>query len=407
MRQTRLVRDWLRGLIGDQLARSVPPDATSELDVRHRVLVQATPEQVWRVLHAAPTELDLASGCVRVLRLPDSPGRPPQLVGVWRRSNGRLRAGLSEVLEAEPTRVVTRSVDGASPLLLTTATEPLDAGCVVTQRLEGLAPGFAADRLRRLAGHWLERGLLQLKAHVEGVPVSGADPGPSQAGIDELEAGPDPGVVPVSATATTEVGVPADRLWEFLDAALVEPLISPRVPHVLRTTLEDDDREHVVSVHRHDDGRRSVHVTQLVETSRPTRIVERSLTADLETDVVVSISPERDHSILTETFTGWLPQGAGVAGGAGPIEAQLRARLETIRRLAEAAIAPQRDPRPGFLPPGAPTTLPPELPGPTPPAVLLPPPHLVVPAPVFDRRGLPGGLDASVLALPPFGDAGL
>ncbi|HJX86644.1 MAG TPA: hypothetical protein VJ277_03700, partial [Gemmatimonadales bacterium] len=67
--------------------------------------------------------------------------------------------------------------------------------------------------------------------------------------------------------------------------------------------------------------------------------------------------------------------------------ALLRARLEAIRRLAEAGIQPPRDPRTGFLPPGF--EPPPETPAPPPPVpspVLLPPPHLPITVPEHRPR---------------------
>ncbi|HEU5144515.1 MAG TPA: SRPBCC family protein, partial [Dermatophilaceae bacterium] len=242
------------------------------------------------------------------------------------------------------------------------------------------------------------------------VPIPDADLELSRAGIAELDSGAQPGLVPVTATATVAVDVPPVRLWDFLDATLAEPLVSPGVQCVRRTALDDDARVHVVSVHQHEDGSRRVHVTQLVEAVRPHRFVERSLSADVETDVVMSISPAGEGSVLTETFTGWLPPGAATTSGSGPVEELMRARLETIRRLTEAGVSPQRDPRTGFLPPGsapAPEDLDGRPPMTTPPAVLLPPPHLVVPAPMFGRPGLPLGWAGPLGVLPLFGEVGL
>jgi hypothetical protein len=137
-----------------------------------------------------------------------------------------------------------------------------------------------------------------------------------------------------------------------------------------------------VALHESDDGRRSVTVSQLTEQLPPTRIVERSLTSEFELAVVTQIEPTAGGSRLTESLVGSLPGGAGSLSGAGPAAALLRARLEAIRRLAEAGIRPQRDPRTGFLPPGSEPR--PEAPAPAAPVpspVLLPPPHLPIAVP--------------------------
>lgn len=412
MRQTQPVRGRLRGIFGDQLARQpVARTGPVPLHVEHRVFVRGDPERVWAVLLTAPADLDLETGCVRVLRLPVGPAAPgpPQLVSLWRRRGGRLAAGLSEVVDVQPgVAVLSRSADSLHRMTLRTTTEPLDDGCVVTQRLEGPVASFAEDRAGRRGALWLERGLLQLKAHVEGVSLPAADLQHSISGLQELESPPVPGAQPVSATVSVVVAVPAERLWQFLDASLSEPLVTTGVAHVVRTALLDDPRDHAVSVHLRDDGSRQVHVTQLLEVTAPSRIVERSLTADLETDVVTSIDPHGDGCVLTETFTGWLPPGAGATSGSGPVESLMRSRLETIRRLVEAGVSPQRDPRTGFLPPGSspPNEQEPQH-APTPPALLLPPPHLVTPAPQFDRPSLPLGWFEPFTVLPLPGDVDL
>jgi hypothetical protein len=147
-------------------------------------------------------------------------------------------------------------------------------------------------------------------------------------------------------------------------------------------------------VHRHDDGRRGGAVSLVVESTPPTRLVERDLTASHESDVVTTIEAHEGGSRLTETFTGWLPSGPGrVVDGSG-IAALMRTRLAVVKNLAEAGVSPQRDPR-SFRPPGE--TEPPAAPAETgavpggpmparpsvpsvPSSVLLPPPHVAAPA---------------------------
>jgi hypothetical protein len=182
-----------------------------------------------------------------------------------------------------------------------------------------------------------------------------------------------PGVIPVHETASIEVAVAPGRLWELLAQPSSERLLKPSLEQLVRTELADEPgREHVVAVHRHDDGRRACSVSLVVEASAPTRIVERDLTSSHEADVVTTIEPCEVGARLTETFTGWMPAGPGrVVDGSG-IAALMGTRLAVVKDLAEAGVAPQRDPRTGFLPPGQAPDLPPDLRPDLPPD--LPPP---------------------------------
>ena len=195
-------------------------------------------------------------------------------------------------------RVVSRTADGLT-LALTTTVEALDGGCVVAQTLDGLAP---TDPVAEFARAWMARALLGLKADVEGTARSRtSDPvsdEPVQAatasgfvGHGAATAG-GLGVIPVHETASIEVAVAPGRLWELLAQPSSERLLKPSLERLVRTELADEPgREHVVAVHRHDDGRRACSVSLVVEASAPTRIVERDLTSSHEADVVTTIEP--------------------------------------------------------------------------------------------------------------------
>ena len=412
----------LRGLFGERGGRrDEPAPAVVARDVGHRVFVERPPEQVWPHLVAPGPGTELGVDCVRVLALPlAGPAGLPEFVGVWRRSNGRLWVGLSTLVAVEHgLQVVSRSADGATALTLTTTVEPLDGGCVVAQRLDGLAP---SDPVAEFARAWMARALLGLKADVEGTPRSRtADPtadGPVEeamasgfTGHGVATAG-GPGVMPVHETASIEIAVTPDRLRELLEQPSSEQLLKPSLEQLVRLELVDEPaREHVLAVHRHDDGRRAGSVSLVAPSSAPGRTVERDLTSSHEADVVTTVEPCELGARLTETFTGWLPAGPGrVVDGSG-IAALMATRLAVVKNLAEAGVVPQRDPRTGFLPPGQVPDLPPPsgpptsraplpamapgLPAPVvahdvggrpqvPSSVLLPPPHVAAPAAGYD-----------------------
>ena len=383
------------GLFGGSSGRG--PDAVGVpiRDVGHRVFVERPPDAVWPHLVAPAPGAELGVDCVRVLALPrPDPGALPEFATVWRRSNGRLWAGLATVLAMEPReRVVVRAADGAQPLDLVTTLEPLDHGCVVEQRLDGVTPG---DRVAEFATAWLARGLLGLKADVEGSrrdrPSDRAGhAAPDQPQLGGLEhAGGLPLLAPVSEQASLEVRMPPEQLWAYRSSSATESLVKPTAELVIRVELADAGGvEHVLAVHRRDDGRRGVSVSLVVDASSPTRIVERDLTAPHESDLATTIAASGEGSVLTETLTAWLPGAAGrVVDTSGPAAA-LRARLELLKQLAELGTAPQRDPRTGFLPP-VPSGTPgppdhptlaglPERPA-VPSSVLMPPPHVAAPA---------------------------
>ncbi|GAA1969831.1 hypothetical protein GCM10009817_07230 [Terrabacter lapilli] len=402
----------LRGLFGDRAGRrSEPAPAVVVRDVGHRVFVERAPQEVWPHLVAPGAGAELGVDCVRVVPL-----QPPELVAVWRRPNGRLWAGLSTLVDLEPgVRVVSRSQDGGADLTLTTTLEPLDGGCVVAQQLSGLAP---TDPGADFARAWLARALLGLKADVEGIP-RGRTRGPASDGpaddaaTDSLighggTSGGARAVVPVHQTVSVDVGVPPERLWEVLRQPSSEQLLKPSLQQVVRLDLADEPgREHVVAVHRRDDGRRAVSVSLVVEATAPARTVERDLTSAHEADVVTTIEPGELGARLTETVTGWLPAGDGRVVDASALAGLIRARLSVVKSLAEAPeVAPRRDPRTGFLPPGQPANrvadpgpapdpapdpardrvpdLPPPVPAAVPSSVLLPPPHVAAPAAGYD-----------------------
>ncbi len=412
----------LRGLFGDRGGRrDEPTPAVVVRDVGHRVFIERPPADVWPHLVAPRPGAELGVDCVRVLALPRSgPGRLPEFAGVWRRSNGRLWVGLSTVVDVEHgVRVVSHSTDGAVPLVLTTTIESLDGGCVVAQQLEGVAP---TDPVAEFARAWMARGLLGLKADVEGALRSATRDPASDEPVDDVMAGGfvghrratagGPGVLPVHESASIEVAVAPDALWELLDQPSSEQLLKPSLEQLVRTGLADDPgREHVLAVHRHDDGRRAASVSLVVEATPPVRIVERDLTSSHEADVVTTIEACELGSRLTETFTGWLPAGPGRVVHSSGIAALMRTRLAIVKNLAEAGVEPQRDPRTGFLPPGTVPDLPPpsgdplRLPtgehadvrasvsaptsapvvsAPVPSSVLLPPPHVAAPAAGYD-----------------------
>ena len=93
----------LRGLFGERGGRrDEPTPAVVVRDVGHRVFIERPPVDVWPHLVAPGPGADLGVDCVRVLPLPSpGPGRLPEFAGVWRRSNGRLWAGLSTVVDVE------------------------------------------------------------------------------------------------------------------------------------------------------------------------------------------------------------------------------------------------------------------------------------------------------------------
>ncbi len=403
----------LQGLLGGQAGRRddpapVPPVA----EVGHRVLVEQPVGAVWRHLVAPAASTELGVDCVRVLALPRTGAAElPEFVGVWRRGNGRLWAGLSTVVELEPgRRVVARSADGTSALTLTTTLEPLDGGCVVAQQLSGALPGDTAAFARA----WLVRGLLGLKADLEGrdrralcdaesdelverVATNGVlGPGvvaPAGRVIAPAGAVVPPQFTSVSETVTVEVNVPPERVWEVLGEPSSEQLVKPDTQHLVLELADEPGREHVVAVHRHADGRRGATVSMVVEARPPSRIVERELTTSHESDVVTSIEALGAVSRLTETFTGWLPSGPGRVVDTSAVAAFMQTRLAVIKSLAEGGARPQRDARTGFLPPGqtaAPTE---QTASPVsqrkpvasvPASVVLPPPHVPDPGEAYD-----------------------
>jgi hypothetical protein len=371
-------------------------------DVSHRVFVEHPPDAVWPHLVAPAEGAELGVDCVGMLALPRSgPGSLPEFATVWRRSNGRLWAGLATVIDLEHgVRVVSRAADGAEPLDLVTTLEPLDHGSVVTQRLDVVAPG---DRVADFARGWMARGLLGLKADVEGTERRRmADPD-----ADELverqallgyapEAG-QPGVAPVTERVSVEVALSPERLWAFLSEPSTEQLVKPTVERLVRVALADEPQvEHVLAVHRRDDGRRAVSVSRIVDASRPVRIVERDLTSPHESDVETTIEASREGSVLTETLTAWLPAGPRRVLDQSAVAGLMRTRLDVVKHLAEHGVSPQRDPRTGFLPPGQVPQSAPRPPMPTPvglpvrpsvpSSVLMPPPHVVAPASGYSFR---------------------
>jgi hypothetical protein len=393
------VRRLIRQLLGEQLSRRPDPVDRSPLAVRHRVLIASPLDRVWDHVVSPPEDAlaDGGTGCVGVLALPRRPEAHslPEFVGIWRRPNGRLRAGISTVVDLEQhTRIVARSADGVAPLALTTTFEQVEEGCIVTQSLEGETPSFAGPASARAHRLWLERALLHLKADVESAPLS---PGVVEyLGRELAEVDPVHPVAatPVSETASIEVAVKPEQLWELLTAPASEPFIGSTTEHVLRTALSDDPSEHVISLHVRGNGRRSTTVSR-VEFTGPGRFVERDLTAAFESDVVTTIEPSAVGSLLTESFTGWLPPGAAVPSGGASVAALVRTRLAAIRHLAESGVHAPRDPATGFRPPGDPTApvsvaaaesglQPRPLRTTLPAGVLLTPPHHVVPAPAYE-----------------------
>ena len=416
----------LRGLFGDRGGRrDEPAPAVVVHDVGHRVFIERPPADVWPHLVSPRPGAELGVDCVRVVALPATgPAGLPEFAGVWRRSNGRLWAGLSTVVDVEHgKRVVSQAADGAVALVLTTTLEPLDGGCVVAQQLDGVAP---VDPVAEFARAWMARALLGLKADVEGSRRGARDPASDEpvdaamasgfVGHGVATAG-GPGVAPVHETASIDVATTPERLWELLGQPSSEQLLKPSLEQLLRTELADEPgREHVLAVHRRDDGRRAASVSLVVEATPPARSVERDLTSSHEADVVTTIEPCELGARLTETFTGWLPAGPGRVVDASGIAALMRTRLAVVKNLAEAGVEPQRDPATGFLPPGTVPDLPPpsgepvRLPGEgpadvaaagsalastpaskpasgpasLPSSVLLPPPHVAAPAAGYD-----------------------
>jgi hypothetical protein len=406
------VRNLLRGLLGDQIARRPHADQRHLLDVHHRVLISRDVDEVWRELVAPSGDPSAGEGLVVVpLPLGDD-ASSVALASLWRRSNGRLRAGLAEVVTADGGgHFVTRSVDPPGPITVTTTCLATEGGCLVEQRLEGSAPSHAGERVAEFALLWLQCGLIGLKERLEADPVSvtgsGGQPGgEGYAGRLAAELGAldasvvQSGLVPVSHEDTIEVAVPPEQLWDLLTDPGVEHLLRPATRSV--TAVDVPGVAHDVLVALHDDGSGGLSLTasHLAERHPAERILERSLTSEFEVAVVTQIEPTGHGSRLTEYLVGSVPAGAGSLSGAGPVVGLLRTRLEVIKNLAEAGIRPPRDPRTGFLPPGSP--FPPSEPEPSAPTwavpapVLLPPPHLPVPLPVH-RPFVDWGWQAFVL----------
>jgi hypothetical protein len=404
---------FLRGLLG---GGAEEPVSIVPRDVGHRVFVESHPGAVWQALVAPAPDAERGVDCVGVLALPRAePTGLPEFAGVWRRADGRLWAGLSTVVDLEQgRRVVARSADGAAPFELTTTVEPLDHGTVVAQVLTGLAPD---DPLAGFARSWLARGLLGLKADVEGRPRDVPEAVAAADGTDAsaLRAGAAPLRVPVTVSASVDVALAPGELWDFLHDPASESLLRPDVERVVRLELADaPGTEHVLAIHRAPDGRRGASVSVLVEAAAPTRIVERDLSAPRESDVETLVEPAPHGCRLSETVTAWLPTTPGTNPDTSALSDLLRSRLETVRTLAQAGVTAPRDPRTGFRPPGTPaspeaaaspgspatpTPTPARADAPSPPeasegaatavpagrpsvpsSVLLPPPHVVAPA---------------------------
>ena len=162
----------LRGLFGERGGRrDEPAPAVVARDVGHRVFIERAPERRLAAPRRAPgrepSSASTACGC--------SPCRPRarRPAGVRRRVAALERPALGGPQHRRRRRarraVVSRSADGATALALTTTVEPLDGGCVVAQRLDGLAP---VDPVAEFARAWMARALLGLKADVEGNPRS-------------------------------------------------------------------------------------------------------------------------------------------------------------------------------------------------------------------------------------------
>jgi hypothetical protein len=421
---------FLRGLLGGGDAEE--PVTVVLHDVSHRVFVEAAPDAVWQALVAPAPAAARGVDCVGLVALPrPEPTGLPEFAGVWRRADGRLWAGLSTVVDLEPgRRVVARSADGAVAFELTTTVEPLDHGTVVSQVLAGLSPD---DPLSGFARSWLARGLLGVKADVEGRPRDvpeataatasdpwaahhPAGPGPDGLGVPGVPGALGPGGgtaapagtlartsavpawVPVTASAAVDLALGADQVWSFLLDPGSEPLLRPDVERVVRLELADaPGTEHVLAVHRAGDGRRAASLSVLAVTPGRRRIVERDLGSPRESDVETVVEDAGVGCRLTETLTTWLPTSPGSAPDTAALTAFLQARLETVRTLVEAGVAAPRDPRTGFLPPSSPDAgpasdvAPHAAPGAAPGAVpsgrpsvpssvLLPPPHVVAPA---------------------------
>jgi hypothetical protein len=369
-------------------------------DVGHRVFVERPPEAVWPHLVSPAAGAELGVDCVRVMAMPRAePGGLPEFTAVWRRSNDRLWASLATVVALDDgRRVVARAADGDQPLDLVTTLEPLDNGCVVAQHLEGVRPD---DPVAEFARGWMARALLGLKADVEGTSrLQAGDPEAGAVVEGHLPSAyaPDggiPGLAPVIERVSVTVGVPPERLWALLAAPTSEQLVRPGVERLVRVELADEPRrEHLLAVHRREDGRRAVSVSLLVDLTAPSRIVERDVTSPHESDVETTIEPAPEGSVLTETLTAWVPAGPGRVVDTAGLVAQMRTRLGMLKQLVEHGVSPQRDPRTGFLPPGERpepsgdhgTPAPPGLPArpSVPSSVLLPPPHVVAPAAGYD-----------------------
>ncbi|GAB3058815.1 hypothetical protein GCM10027053_20990 [Intrasporangium mesophilum] len=386
----------LRGLLGGSAHRRPDPAAVPVREVGHRVFVERPPDVVWAHLVSPREGGELGVGCVRVLALPrHDTVSLPEFASVWRRPNGRLWAGLSTVVALETgRRVVARAAGGIASLDLVTTLEPMDQGCVVSQHLDGVS---ASDPAAAFATAWMERALLGLKADLEGGQrhTGGDEDAPGRVERESLAGfGPvlgQPGVAPVSVRASIDIAAPPARLWTLLTAPTSEQLLKPTVERLVGVELADESGvEHVLALHRRDDGRQAVSVSRVVEASEPTRIVERDLTSPLESDVETTIAATAEGSLLTEVLTAWLPSGPGKVVDGSDIAALMRTRLEVVKHLAEHGVEPQRDPRTGFLPPGQPPPADPQAPDPiltglpsrpsVPSSVLLPPPHVVAPA---------------------------
>ncbi|MGN6752140.1 MAG: SRPBCC family protein [Intrasporangium sp.] len=337
----------------------------------------------------------------------------PALASLWRRPNGRLRAGLAQVVSDEPGRVVAQSIHGPDAVTLTTTGTAMDGRCLIEQRLHGSLPGYARDGVAEHALLWLQRSLIVLKERLEEAPGAGRRPEPDRhaghrygpALTAELEALDTAlttsGLVPVNHDEVVEIAVPPDQVWELLTDAGIEHLLRPWTTRATRVAIPGVASDVLVAVHAEDEGKLSVTASQVVEETRPSRIVERNLTSEFELNIVTQLAPTGDGCRLTESLAGSLPEGAGSLSGAGPAAGLLRTRLAAIKYFAEAGVRPARDPRTGFLPPGFDAPEKPALPH-VPSPVLLPPPHLPIAVPVHRPR-FDDHLPFLPLELPPFG----
>ncbi|WP_157557660.1 SRPBCC family protein, partial [Intrasporangium oryzae] len=163
----------MQRLLGEQLSRRpMPPVERLPLVVRHRVLIAAPLELAWQraVAPRRGSSADAGATCVAVVPLPHvGPATEPEFVGIWRRSDGRVRVGISAVVALDRhVRVVARSADGPAPLTLTTTFEAVDEGCIVEQRdlsarfetgvVTTIEPRGTGSRLTESFTGWLPHG---------------------------------------------------------------------------------------------------------------------------------------------------------------------------------------------------------------------------------------------------------